>query len=162
MYICDGVCITCVVQMYVRLFVIFNVCGVYVMCCILYLQGIVLWPSIEGLLLSHCSYMALGCGHVVSTNYYFVFSFFLLLIWKTLFTSVIYALNISFMIIQKILVLLYDHSVQYSIMLVIDVRVILMNILFWNKFELLSCVKLLNAFGNDLNVVLFFELCPFI
>ena len=33
-YICDGVCTTCVVQMYAYLFLEFNVCGVYVMCCI--------------------------------------------------------------------------------------------------------------------------------
>ena len=36
-YICDGVCTTCAVQMYVYLILQFNVCGVYVMCCIQYL-----------------------------------------------------------------------------------------------------------------------------
>ena len=112
--------------------------NVWCVCDVLY---VIYSRHIEGLLRSHWSYGTWLLSCCVSKLFYFV-----LLVWKTLFTSVIDALTIWFISIQKMstvflleLLLLYDHSVKHSINLVIDERVNSIQILFWNKFELLCC-----------------------
>ena len=129
-YICDGVWTTCVVQMYVHLFL---EC-VWCVCDVLYLISS---RHIEGLLRSHWSYVTWLLSCRVSKLLLFVVSLENIVYIGYMCIEYLFSKHPSWIV--YILVLLYDHSVNYSIILVIDARVMLMKSLFWNKFELLSC-----------------------